>query len=124
MQPTRRARPWLAALKHMHDDAADEQASVDSAIRIVSRTDKTDKSPTDEPTADIAWRVAAFRDALPALGPIWPPRIRNTSLADTPGHCSLCGDQLPTDPTAQPRFPRCAPCVRALWLALHEIREG
>jgi hypothetical protein len=71
---------------------------------------------------EIAWRAAAFRARIPAHGPIWPPRIRNTSDCDTSGHCSLCGDMLPTDPA--PRFPRCMPCVHALWLAIHEVREG
>jgi hypothetical protein len=76
----------------------------------------------DEPPADIAWRVVAFRAVIPARGPIWPPRIRNTPLCDTPGHCSLCGDALPVEPA--PRFPRCAPCVRALWLALNACAKG
>jgi hypothetical protein len=76
----------------------------------------------NEPQVEIAWRVAAFRNVIPAQGPIWPPRIRDTALCDTPGHCSLCGDALSTDPA--PHFPRCQPCVRALWLALNAEREG
>jgi hypothetical protein len=71
--------------------------------------------------AEVAWRVTAFRTRIPAHGPIWPPRLRDTPLTDTPGHCTLCGDALPTDP--EPRFPRCAPCIRALWIVLHETRE-
>jgi hypothetical protein len=71
--------------------------------------------------AEVQWREAAFRQRIRPTGPIWPPRIRNTPLTDTPGHCSLCGDVL-VPPL--PRFPRCQPCVRALWLALNATREG
>jgi hypothetical protein len=75
-----------------------------------------------EPDVDaIVWRVAAFRARIPLRGPIWPPRIRNTPLTDTTGHCSLCGDALPTDPA--PRFRRCRLCIHALWLALNVVRE-
>lgn len=72
--------------------------------------------------SEVTWRWEAFRVRIRAHGPIWPPRIRDGPLTDTPGHCSLCGDALPTDPA--PRFPRCQPCVRALWLAVNEMREG
>jgi hypothetical protein len=75
----------------------------------------------DDPS-DVQWRTVAFRAIIPAHGPIWPPRIRTTPLCDTPGYCSLCGDELPLDPV--PRFRRCAVCVQALWLAMNEIREG
>ncbi len=71
---------------------------------------------------DVQWRIAAFHAVIPTHGPIWPPRIRTTPLCDTPGYCSLCGDELPLDPA--PRFRRCAACVQALWLAMNEIREG
>lgn len=71
--------------------------------------------------AEVAWREAAFRAAIPARGPIWPLRLRNTPFCDTPGHCSLCGDAL-VPPL--PRFPRCRPCIAALTLALDETREG
>src|SRR5262249_43307260 len=69
----------------------------------------------------VAWRLEAFRARIPAHGPIWPPRLRDDPRCDTPGHCSLCGDVLPTDPA--PKFPRCQPCVRALTLALNALRE-
>lgn len=75
---------------------------------------------TDE-EAVVAWRVALFRATLPQQGPIWPPKLRNTPKTDTPGHCSICGDSLPTDPAL--RFPRCQPCMQALWRVLDE-REG
>ncbi len=75
----------------------------------------------DEPSStDPGWRVAAFRERIPQDGPIWPPKLRNSPLTDTEGHCSLCGDALTTDSPAR----RCEPCVRALWLALNCHREG
>lgn len=71
--------------------------------------------------AEIVWRVVAFHTALPRHGPIWPPKVLNIPETDMSGHCSLCGDALSSDST--PRFPRCQPCVRALWRVLDE-REG
>ena len=118
-------RPWLARLKQLEAE--------NRAKHLLSLTDKTDTTPPiggsvgfvgDSPKdfgREVAWRVAAFRTAIPARDPIWPPRIRDIEKCDTPGHCSLCGDELPTDLTR--RFPRCTPCVRALWLALNWSRE-
>jgi hypothetical protein len=72
--------------------------------------------------AEVHWRFAAFRAALPTRGPIWPPRIRNTARCDTLGCCGLCGDELPK--SSGLRFPRCQSCIHALWLALNTVREG
>src|SRR5258707_8338400 len=100
-------RPWLDRLKHhLGTDGGDTNLpkSIDSL------TDKTDKTPSKDSFVgfvgastngfeeEIAWRTAASRTCIPVHGPIWPPRIRNTSDCDTSGHCSLCGDVLPTDP--------------------------
>jgi hypothetical protein len=121
-QPPWRSRPWLAALKRIHADAALPQVHEPATQRPDTNadTDTTDKSPSlDE--ADVAWRVAAFRAAVPAHGPVLAPGIRNAATCDTPGHCHLCGDRLPRDPAT--RFPRCAPCARALRLALSDTGE-
>jgi hypothetical protein len=120
--PTIRPRPWLAALKRLQDESVSpEQTDRESITRVTPYTDKTDESPADD-AVDVRWRTVVLRAIIPAHGPIWPPRIRTTPLCDTPGYCSLCGDELPIDPV--PRFRRCAACVRALWLAMNELREG
>lgn len=72
-------------------------------------------------SAELAWRIDALRGCIRAHGPIWPPKLRNIPQTDTPGHCSLCGDVLPSD--SKPGFPRCQPCVQTLWRVLDE-REG
>lgn len=83
------------------------------------------EAPADVPAIPVQdvveWRVTAFRDRLPAHGPIWPPHIRDSVLCDAPGYCHLCGDALLSEPA--PRYPRCQPCVQALWLVLHTQRE-
>lgn len=90
-------------------------------------TDRIDTTARED--AEVAWRVAAFRAAIPAHGPIWPPKLRHCPETDTPGHCSLCGDALVArdlhdlPPQSAPRFPRCQLCVAALWLALTDVRE-
>jgi hypothetical protein len=66
---------------------------------------------------EVAWRAVTFRAAIPPDGPVWAPRILNTATCDPPGHCYLCGDELPRAPA--PRFLRCAPCVQTLWTALN-----
>lgn len=125
-------RPWLNRLKH-HLEASLDGANVPETP--VAPTDKTDKTPSPERFVgfvggsgetqedEMVWRVAAFRVVLPIHGPIWPPKLRNTPQTDAPGHCSLCGDALPTEPA--PGFPRCQPCARALWCVLdtHELVE-
>lgn len=100
----------------------------DASSPVTYQGEKSEKSekrvhlPGVPDVTEIAWRVAAFRAVLPDHGTIWPPKIRDTQWTDAPGCCSLCGDALPTDPT--PRFARCEPCMQALWIALHETREG
>ncbi len=128
-------RPWLDRLKH-HLSAAPEVESAYASVLETARTptDKTDITPSvdsfvgfvgasgDAQEDEIAWRVATFRARIPARGPIWPPRICQTAECDMPGHCSLCGDELPTDFIQ--RFRRCRRCIQALWQALNERREG
>jgi len=66
----------------------------------------------EPPSTEDNWRVAAFRERIPATGPIRIPKLRNSPLTDAQGYCSLCGDALTHDSPAR----RCRPCVRALWL--------
>jgi hypothetical protein len=102
---------WMQRARELRE--LDERRSASDTMRA---------APDDGPEAEIAWRAAAFRARIPAAGAIWPPRLRQTARCDTPGHCSLCGDALPPERVGSP-WRRCAPCVRALWLALHEGRE-
>jgi hypothetical protein len=116
---------WLERLKSRKQDhqavALSGELQNENAHSSTDKTDKTSEGSTPDP--EVLWRVAAFRARIPSRGPIWPPRIRNTPLTDTAGHCSLCGDALPTGDQA-PRFRRCAACVRALWRALNVVREA
>ena len=135
MDETIQHHPWLTALKRIASDTP-ESSRTDVLECVTARTDKTDNThPADSfvgcvsasnqaHEAEVAWRVAAFRERIPQRDPIWPPRLRDTPLCDTPGYCSLCGDELPTDPAHMPRFPRCHPCIRALRLAMYEKREA
>lgn len=123
-------RPWLDRLKHhLHSPFPMDDST--QAEMPESPTDKTDNTPTaypfvgfvgESPThfeADVTWRLAIFRARIPAHGPIWPPRLRDTPLCDTPGQCTLCGDTLSPD-----RRYRCAECVTALELVTAAVREG
>jgi hypothetical protein len=98
-----------------------DDANLPLPVAATSAADPTTDDRDDAADPEMSWRVVAFRAVIPAHGPIWPPRVRETPLTDTPGHCTLCGDVLPTD--RAPQFPRCAPCVRALSQVLHETRE-
>jgi hypothetical protein len=122
--------PWLDRLKHHLSAVPEVENAGESDLETaMTPTDKTDNTlladsfvgfvgaSSDAQDDEIAWRVAAFRTRIPVGGPIWPPQVRQTPLCDMPDHCSLCGDELPSDPV--PRFRRCQHCIRALWLALN-----
>jgi hypothetical protein len=70
-----------------------------------------------EENAEIAWRVAAMRPQVPLRGaiPLLMARLGIPAL----NHCISCGDPIP----AQRRY-RCAPCARATWAVLHDVREA
>ena len=114
---------WMQRARELQTRVSTAPDSTSNILAVRTLIDSVSASDADQESrgSEITWRVAAFRAAIPANGPIWVPRIQNTAHCDTPGHCSLCGDVLPIDPAR--RFPRCIPCVRALWLALNEIRE-
>ena len=67
--------------------------------------------------AEVAWRVAAMRRQVPGHGPI--PFLVARDVRPEPGRCLACGD-----PLRDGRSLRCAPCARAAWSVLHEVREG
>ncbi len=67
--------------------------------------------------AEVAWRAAAMRPQVPARGPI--PVLVARDLRTGPDGCISCGNPLAGGPSV-----RCAPCARASWLVLHELREG
>ncbi|MGZ3673606.1 MAG: hypothetical protein ACXVCO_04795 [Ktedonobacterales bacterium] len=131
-QQTAQYHVWLERLKHIRESTAEratcEQEKVPKSEE--GSTDKTDRSALPAHTAaatpigndsGVVWRVAAFRAIVPKRGPVWPIKIRSASQTDTPGHCSLCGDPLPTDDAA-PRFPRCQACIAALSHVLNNVR--
>jgi hypothetical protein len=120
MKETTQHRPWLEQLKQRSGGAAPAPDAAENFAKSVEQgSAKSAKNETL--SSEVAWRERAFRERVPARGPIWPPRIRTTPLCDTASHCSLCGDALPTDPA--PRFRRCRLCIQALWLALNVVRE-
>lgn len=65
---------------------------------------------------NVAWRVAAMRPQVPRRGAI--PVLIARDVVAAPGCCISCGDSLQEGVTI-----RCAPCARAAWVVLHEIRE-
>src|SRR6185312_11827507 len=103
-------RPWLERLKH---HLATEHDAENVCKTNAARTDRTDNTPVENSIVgsvgdsgdEITWRMAAFQARIPSHGPVWPPRICQRLECDVPGHCTLCGDELPQNPA--PRFPRC-----------------
>ena len=67
--------------------------------------------------AEVAWRAAAMRPQVPRRGPIPFLRARN-AVPRTEG-CLSCGGALDEGQTYC-----CAPCAKAAWAVLHEVREG
>lgn len=67
-------------------------------------------------SAEVAWRVDAFRPQVPATGPI-PTLGARPGTVFAAGSCTCCGDPL------QPgsRY-RCEPCVEAAWWVLRGTR--
>jgi hypothetical protein len=65
---------------------------------------------------EVAWRVAAMRPQVPQRGAI--PVLAARDVVSSPGYCISCGEPLPDGMRV-----RCAPCARATWVVLHEIRE-
>jgi hypothetical protein len=67
--------------------------------------------------AEVAWRVVAMRPQVPSRGPI--PVLVARDAPPVTGSCISCGD-----PLVASRATRCVPCARAVWLVLHDVREG
>jgi hypothetical protein len=70
-----------------------------------------------EEDAEIAWRIAAMRPQVPVRGPI--PLLIARESNPAPACCVSCGNPIP----AHRRY-RCAPCARATWIVLHDVREA
>ena len=68
---------------------------------------------------EVRWRMDAMRGQVPRRGVIPTLLARPETKFSPKGTCRHCGDQLPPD-----RPVTCAPCLRAVYLLLNQIREG
>jgi hypothetical protein len=68
---------------------------------------------------EVHWRMDAMRDQVPRRGAIPTLLARPEARFSPRGTCRHCGDPLAPD-----RPITCVPCVRAVYLLLHQIREG
>jgi hypothetical protein len=129
MSQTTQYRYWLDRLKRMSGHATPTAETENAAKYVECGSAKNAKSGGDDPLADaqaaasryeVAWRLAVLRPQVPAKGPIPFLCVRKWSqAADAPRRCMSCGD-----PLAEGRQARCVPCQHAVYLAIHEVREG
>lgn len=133
IEQTARSRPWLEALKRLHDGTPpDDPPENHSAKSLIQGTDKTAKSPLADDDPEVQWRIAALRPHVARLGPLDPIRMPPARANVPPlvsqdpatgdyrynSTCASCGE---------PREPgqtyHCRACTRARQIVLEELRE-